>query len=65
MATPKACPVCCSDQLEPIVRKPLSASADSDPSPVSGIYAYRCVNGHVFMVLDEEPKRAWKASTAE
>ena len=62
MPNPKACPVCSSDRLEAIVRKPLSSSAEPDNSAVSGTYAYRCANGHVFMVADDEPKTAKKAA---
>lgn len=44
------------------MRKPLSSSAEPDNSAVSGTYAYRCANGHVFMVADDEPKTAKKAA---
>jgi hypothetical protein len=62
MPTPKACPVCCTDRLEAIVRKPLSAPDELDTAAVSGTYAYRCANGHVFMVAAEGPKAAKKAA---
>ena len=62
MPTPKACPVCCTDRLEPIVRKPLTAPHELETTAVSGTYAYRCANGHVFMVADDEPKSAKQAA---
>ncbi len=36
------------------MRKPLSATPEIVNGIVSGILAYRCENGHVFMVLAEE-----------
>ena len=53
MPIPKACPVCGNQTLDPIMRKPLSTTTDADASGiVSGVLAYRCENGHIFMVLE-------------
>jgi hypothetical protein len=38
------------------MRKPLNSGTETLPQTVSGILAYRCSNGHMFMVMDEEPK---------
>jgi hypothetical protein len=53
MSKPKACPECASEQLEPIMRKPMSSGLDPDPDPISGILAYRCSNGHIFLEMKD------------
>ena len=62
MPIPKACPVCGNECLEPIVRKFLSSPDESAPSAVSGTFAYRCANGHVFMAEEDGPQIARKAA---
>ncbi|HEY1731875.1 MAG TPA: hypothetical protein VGG15_08995 [Terriglobales bacterium] len=58
MAIPKACPVCATEVLEPIMRKQLSSGTDASPQRISGVLAYRCNKGHVFTVAvpDDQPR---------
>jgi hypothetical protein len=62
MLAPKVCPVCASDELEPILRKPLSTKGNTAPDPVSGVLAYRCSNGHLFTVSQDDPHIDRKAA---
>ena len=62
MLIPEACPVCATNSLEPVMRKPLNSGTETLPQTVSGILAYRCSNGHMFIVMDEEPKAKKKGA---
>jgi hypothetical protein len=49
---PKVCPVCGMDSIRPVERKTV-ALLDGGANPISGVLAYRCPNGHLFMVAEQ------------
>jgi len=61
---PKQCPICCGNSIRPILRDVLlSAYLDGSASHSPGASAYRCIEGHVFLVLDEGFR--WEEPRAE
>jgi hypothetical protein len=40
------------------MRTPLSSGKETVPPAVSGVLAYRCNNGHIFMFVDEAAQTA-------
>jgi hypothetical protein len=51
MVIPKLCPVCGQDSIEPVMRKAL-VTLEGESQPISGVLAYRCANGHTFLVTE-------------
>jgi len=54
---PNLCPVCGITSIRAVERKTI-ARLDRGANPVSGVLAYRCANGHLFMVAEEQGKGA-------
>lgn len=44
---PKKCPVCGKDSIVPLPRTAVKLEGEAEP--VSGVLAYRCSQGHVFI----------------
>ena len=62
MSAPTQCPVCGQTQIQPVLKKAvLSAAFGGEVNKISGVMAYRCVSGHVFLTVSErvepEPSR--------
>lgn len=54
MSAPTQCPVCASAQIEHVLKKAaLSLSLGNGLDRVSGVLAYRCPNGHIFLTVPE------------
>lgn len=52
MPSPTQCPVCGTVDIQQVMRKAsLSLSLGTDTDKVSGVMAYRCANGHIFLTL--------------
>ena len=43
------CPICGSEETEPIMARPL-VTLPTEPHPILGVLAYRCPNSHRFVV---------------
>jgi hypothetical protein len=54
MSTAKTCPLCGSEKLTDVLRNwRFKAEAEGDSHEIRGVTAYRCENGHVFMIVPE------------
>ena len=56
MAEPKLCPVCGHDHIRPVERTPLFRF-EGEQDALSGVLAYRCDKGHMFLVIRESPPK--------
>jgi len=45
---PKSCPVCKSEKVKPVLRSS-SSQIETEREIISGVLAYRCSEGHVFV----------------
>ncbi len=54
MSEPKVCPVCGAEGLQPVIRKRLSPNWIADAEDGPGVLAYRCKNGHIFLIEQEK-----------
>ena len=55
--TPKVCPICCTESIEPMLRDTLLAAyVDGITYPSSGAVAYHCKEGHVFLLIGDRFK---------
>ena len=51
MKTPRMCPICGTESIEPVVLDALLAvSFSGQPLSIPDLDAYRCGNGHLFVV---------------
>ena len=62
MSTPKKCPVCGNDLIRPISRAVL---VKVESQEVPGVLAYRCGEGHLFLVATPEEKTKKRAKRAD
>lgn len=61
---PRECPFCCSTSVERILRNTLlTAHVEGFACHSTGVIAYHCSSGHVFLVVDED--FMWKESIPE
>ncbi len=58
MSTPKKCPVCGHDSIRPVTRSVLVKVENQE---VPGVLAYRCGEGHLFLVAAPEEQTKKKA----
>lgn len=57
----RSCPICRSEVLQRVLRDAtFLADLGGEVNPLAGVMSYRCVNGHVFMIL---PSTAAEAAT--
>lgn len=49
--SPKVCPVCGVGETTPMLRSPIT-QIEAERQIISGVMAYRCRHGHVFLVSE-------------
>lgn len=54
--SPAACPVCGNDGINPVVRRAI-VTVEGEPEAISGVLAYRCARGHLFINTASSQKR--------
>jgi len=59
MDTPKVCPVCGHDSIRPVNRSTL---VKLDNEEISDVFAFRCGEGHFFLVAPSEHKDKSKSN---
>jgi len=48
----RSCPICRSEALRRVLRDAtFLADLGGEVNPLTGVTSYRCINGHVFMIL--------------
>jgi hypothetical protein len=48
----RSCPVCRSEALRRVLRDAtFLANLGGEVNPLTGVTSYRCINGHLFMIL--------------
>jgi hypothetical protein len=57
MNPPRVCPNCGTESIEPtFLNATVSVTFDGMPCTISGLHAYRCDNGHFFIVIGNEAR---------
>jgi hypothetical protein len=51
--SPKCCPVCGGDSLQPVERHALGTT-EADTKNISGLLGFRCGKGHTFLIGESE-----------